>query len=69
MMMLRIFKTEVDAEHVKDYMADQVDLSKYEADESFSPVKAMSSPVLIPIMRLQNGSMTTGDCSLVPKRF
>lgn len=54
-----LFRTNPDAEHVKEYMADKVDLSKYEAMTSkYSAVKSLSSPVVIPLMRLQNATRT-----------
>jgi Tol biopolymer transport system component len=54
-----LFRTNPDAEHVKDYMADKIDLSKYEAMTSkYSSVKSLSSPVVIPLMRLQNATRT-----------
>jgi len=54
-----LFNLTPEKEHVDGFLADTLDLSKYEEmTRDYSPLKSMSSPVFIPMMRLQNQSLT-----------
>jgi Tol biopolymer transport system component len=55
-----LFTTDFTKEHVEGYLTQTLDYSKYDSmTRKYSPIKSMSSPVFIPIVRLQNQSRTS----------
>ena len=56
-----LFATEQEAEHVETFLAETIDLSKYdEMTSPYSPMKSLSSPVFIPIVRMQQNQTDWG---------
>ena len=56
-----LFETEPEQEHVDTYLAETIDLSKYdEMTSPYSPMKSLSSPVVIPMVRMQQNQTDWG---------
>ena len=56
-----LFATAPEQEHIDTYLAQTIDLSKYdEMTRPYSPMKSLSSPVVIPLVRMQQNQTDWG---------